>query len=492
MLTTPPTLGDNLARLRTQRRLTQEGLAERSGVSVSVVKKLERGNGDARVATLHKLARALDVPTSRLFGPARQPKAMRDLEDDVSLIGLREILAPGRDVDGAAIGTADVTDAPTPDETFKSIRAVDRAFNTDDYAMAFGALPALLTEASVLRAGATGAEEADAARLQSQAYALAGMMLTGVRKYDLGQWALDRALDAARSADDDHLAGWAVFFSCWLLVRESRLATAARLSVAAADRVEPPMRTAAPERLITWGRLLLMGAAATARDNRPDEAWQLLDAAAAAAARLGHGDTGPAQDGPGTRLRPGCSPVATAERTYSALPMWTWCGSRSRRSPATPAGRLTSPRRSGGRIYRRRTGTVTASCSMWRSARPPSGATATPSPPCDGPQRSAVVAAPPALRPRHRLHPRRDPQAGTDPPTSPTSPTASAWSCDQREGSVAGPLACTTGHARPAVTPALDQAAHERCCYKPEPWVTPALECGGRLPAACSARRRTA
>jgi transcriptional regulator with XRE-family HTH domain len=185
MLTTPPTLGDNLARLRTQRRLTQEGRAERSGASVSVVKKLERGNGDARVATLHKLARALDVPTSRLFGPPGPPKAMRDPEDDVSLIGLREVLTPGRDVDGATISTADVMDAPTLDETFSSIRAVDcavdRSYNSDDYVTAFGALPALLTEASVLRARATGAdEEVDAARLQSQASTLAGEMLTQV------------------------------------------------------------------------------------------------------------------------------------------------------------------------------------------------------------------------------------------------------------------------------------------------------------------------
>jgi hypothetical protein len=42
---------------------------------------------------------------------------------------------------------------------------VEHTYRTGDYVTAFGALPALLTEAGVLRARATGADEADAARL---------------------------------------------------------------------------------------------------------------------------------------------------------------------------------------------------------------------------------------------------------------------------------------------------------------------------------------
>jgi hypothetical protein len=64
-----------------------------------------------------------------------------------------------------------------------------------------------------------------------------GEVLTQVRRYDLGQRALDLALDVTRLAGDDHLAGWAVNTSCWLLIRETRLSTAAGLAVAAADRV---------------------------------------------------------------------------------------------------------------------------------------------------------------------------------------------------------------------------------------------------------------
>jgi len=50
--------------------MTQEALAERSGVSVSVIRKLERGERDsAGLSTVRKLAFALGVPTMELFAP---------------------------------------------------------------------------------------------------------------------------------------------------------------------------------------------------------------------------------------------------------------------------------------------------------------------------------------------------------------------------------------------------------------------------------------
>jgi transcriptional regulator with XRE-family HTH domain len=51
-------LGDDVSRARRRRRLTRASLAERSGVSVSTLKRLE--NGDGSVA-LENLARTLQV-----------------------------------------------------------------------------------------------------------------------------------------------------------------------------------------------------------------------------------------------------------------------------------------------------------------------------------------------------------------------------------------------------------------------------------------------
>lgn len=51
-------LGDDISRARRRRRLTRASLAERSGVSVSTLKRLEGGDGSV---ALENLARALQV-----------------------------------------------------------------------------------------------------------------------------------------------------------------------------------------------------------------------------------------------------------------------------------------------------------------------------------------------------------------------------------------------------------------------------------------------
>lgn len=58
----------NVRRLRAKRNLSQKALAERSGVSVSYVSMLERGQRSPPLETIEKLARALGVPPSTLLG----------------------------------------------------------------------------------------------------------------------------------------------------------------------------------------------------------------------------------------------------------------------------------------------------------------------------------------------------------------------------------------------------------------------------------------
>jgi len=54
-------LGLELQRIREQRGLTVEGLAEKSGVSVTTIRDVERGRREARVDTIAKLARPLGL-----------------------------------------------------------------------------------------------------------------------------------------------------------------------------------------------------------------------------------------------------------------------------------------------------------------------------------------------------------------------------------------------------------------------------------------------
>jgi transcriptional regulator with XRE-family HTH domain len=56
-----------LERVRRMQALTQEELAERSGVTRSTISRLEDGLQQARPSTLRKLAAALGVPPSEIL-----------------------------------------------------------------------------------------------------------------------------------------------------------------------------------------------------------------------------------------------------------------------------------------------------------------------------------------------------------------------------------------------------------------------------------------
>src|SRR5947207_2175576 len=62
-------LGENLARIRTARGLTQDELSRASGVSVDTISRLERGtHAAARRSTLQALSVALGTDPGRLLG----------------------------------------------------------------------------------------------------------------------------------------------------------------------------------------------------------------------------------------------------------------------------------------------------------------------------------------------------------------------------------------------------------------------------------------
>lgn len=60
-------LGKNLRAARKKLGLTQEQVAERSGVQAGEVSRIERGKRDPQVSTLEKLAAAVELPPGRLL-----------------------------------------------------------------------------------------------------------------------------------------------------------------------------------------------------------------------------------------------------------------------------------------------------------------------------------------------------------------------------------------------------------------------------------------
>ena len=56
-----------LKKLRAERGMTQEALAEKAGISRSYITRLELGQQDPTLGTLEKLAKALKVPVAKFL-----------------------------------------------------------------------------------------------------------------------------------------------------------------------------------------------------------------------------------------------------------------------------------------------------------------------------------------------------------------------------------------------------------------------------------------
>ncbi|MGC0415835.1 helix-turn-helix domain-containing protein [Embleya sp. AB8] len=274
-------LGDNVRKYRRVAGWSQEQLAEAAGLATSTVAKVER-DGDVKIATLHLLARALDVTTSALFA-ASVPQPVRNEEGTrVQLIELRQAITP-------PIGLFDST--PTTEITIEALAGARRrigdahtAYHADRYDSIALELP------GILRSMQRQSEIADDLRAEVISVRvgglyLAGKYLTQVRQYDLAYHALSEGIREARALDRKLFAATGVVGMCWLLLRQGRFDECERLASVTADAIEPQVSKATPGHLAVWGELLQRVAAAAVRNNKPDvgrEARRLAVSAASA------------------------------------------------------------------------------------------------------------------------------------------------------------------------------------------------------------------
>jgi transcriptional regulator with XRE-family HTH domain len=278
--------GDRLRDLRLSRGMTQESLAERADLSVSVVKKIERG-GIARLETYHALARALKVRTSALLEPAGPHVKRRSDDDNINLMPLRQAIAPPISLTGR-LSQADTADSePDLGNVQHTAHALAVAYHSDDYGTVAELLPALVHSAHATVAYFdNGPHQTEALRVRSDVLQMAGRYLTQVRAYDLAHIALRDAIqDAVRIGDVGAVAG-AVYQQGWLLMRQGRLDEAEQVSVTTAEAVEPRISRASRRDLGAWGKLLVHASAAAARNNRPREAREMLRLGRTAGAAL--------------------------------------------------------------------------------------------------------------------------------------------------------------------------------------------------------------
>lgn len=280
--------GARLRQLRKGKGWSQEDLVEYSGVSLTVVKKLERG-GNARPETLHRLATALGVRTMT-FVPAGYPGPSLGGRDDSVFAAIRAAIAPPIGINGkplyGAYGTADHDELSLP-RLATSVDALGAAYHGMKFDQLSTFAPALVHSANHHVNNMDGADHDEARRLRADILNITARYLIQVREHDLGMKAIGDSLHDALAIGDQPLAGSAVSVQAWAMMRQGRFDQVELLCAQAADAIEPRMSTAKLPELDAWGWLLLRASAAAARNNRPEAAQEYADLAIVAGNRLG-------------------------------------------------------------------------------------------------------------------------------------------------------------------------------------------------------------
>lgn len=276
------TIGDRIRSLREFRDVTQEELADRAGVHVDTIRKLEQGQRQsARINTLRALARALDVQLERLVGQATVTQQLSS--EDGGLIALRDAIQDYGALPGVPSDTLD-EDPPNEQTWTDSVRDATTQYWHGDYSSLSATLPLLL------RDGRAVARETPTERVWRQlalAYQLAACLATQAGHPDWAYTAVEKQLAAAARASDPLMEGMGVSTLSWVLLRQGRWEQAQDIAVRKAEALEPSFMKATATQLAVYGNLLVAAATPAARRGDHDDAIRFLTGAEAAAVRSG-------------------------------------------------------------------------------------------------------------------------------------------------------------------------------------------------------------
>ncbi|MFF2550318.1 helix-turn-helix domain-containing protein [Nocardia sp. NPDC058058] len=253
-------VGQYLQSVRKRRGFTQRELAEASGVSLSFIRKLEQGErDDARMETLRRLAVALGCPLTTLLGPAPVPPESWD----------GALWEPTR----AAIATTQPSESADSSGALEgSLAAAVQLYHDNRYDRLAQVLPILIAEGRA----------ADPV-IRSRILQLTGSVMVQTRQLRPARIALEQSVSEAEATGNALDSASAIVTLCWLMIVERQFDAVRELATRWADRIEPRLSVATEREISTWGWLLLRGSAAAIRDNRPDEADDMMRLAQAGA-----------------------------------------------------------------------------------------------------------------------------------------------------------------------------------------------------------------
>lgn len=284
-------IGDRLRRLRRLAGLTQEELAERAGLSVDVLRRLEqKRKHSARLPSLHALARGLGVEVTALMG---DPPAVASHEggDPPQLVAVRRAIMPPLFAPPAEPPAGSV---PALASLKEQLAHGWTLYHSAEFDRLMDGLPGMVAHARLLASAGTADQRGAGNAALGKALQLGGHLAIRLGKTDLALASLERAHAAAGASSDPLLVPMVSNSVAWAYQRQNRLDDASALAVHAADGVERHrIRTA--EELRVWGGLIMSAATSAARSGDYTRADEMMTTAEKATARLAH--LPPASDG---------------------------------------------------------------------------------------------------------------------------------------------------------------------------------------------------
>ncbi|HEY9327745.1 MAG TPA: helix-turn-helix transcriptional regulator [Streptomyces sp.] len=277
-------LGRTLRRLRRLASLTQEELAERSDVSVDVIRHLEQGRKhSARLPTLHALANGLGVELTTLLG---DPPAVASTgeSDGPRFVAVRRAIMPTL--------WGPKPELPGPEFSLDRLREQIAdgwtQYHSAEFDTVMKALPELISDAR--GATASGRDNDDDRRAGfaclGKALQLAGHVAVRMGKTDLALISLERAIDAAGRSSDPLLMPMIVNSTAWTYQRQGRLEDALSIALRTADDMAEAGRTGTADGLKVWGALTMSAATSAARSGDYERAAAMMETAEKEAARV--------------------------------------------------------------------------------------------------------------------------------------------------------------------------------------------------------------
>lgn len=266
-------VGRTIKRLRNAALMTQAELAAAAGVSLDLIRKLEQEvRYTTSIASLHKIARALDVETSELLAKTSTLPAPTESS---GVIAMRRVLTG---IDDLLDDYAELMEPPTSADLARTVAYAWGAYWAGRYEQLGEVLPNALLSVR--------AADQDCADLGAQLYQVTACTLVHLGHPDAAHLALREGLRLAKPGSNPLRAAALRGSVAWLLLTQGRFTESHRLAVATARDIAPD-GTEYP-RMSLWGSLLLSGATAAGRDGDSATAHGLLSEAADVARHTGN------------------------------------------------------------------------------------------------------------------------------------------------------------------------------------------------------------